>query len=110
MTRAAFTLLLQTSSSLRLLVLALIGLAGLGWIVVEAGTSSAREHLRYARDLREIREVDAELGAAALARRLGLAEDWHGAEAHLARMDELITDLGRVPDFLTDSETAAVRR
>ena len=25
-------------------------------------------------------------------------------------MDELITDLGRVPDFLTDSETAAVRR
>ena len=110
MTRAAFTRLLQTSSSLRLLVLALIGLAGLGWIVVEAGTSSAREHLRYARDLREIRQVDAELGAAALARRLGLAEDWHGAEAHLARMDELITDLGRVPDFLTDSETAAVRR
>ena len=110
MTRAAFTLLLQTSSSLRLLVLALIGLAGLGWIVVEAGTSSAREHLRYARDLREIRQVDAELGAAALARRLGLAEDWHGAEAHLARMDELITDLGRVPDFLSDSETAAVRR
>ena len=110
MTRAAFTLLLQTSSSLRLLVLALIGLAGLGWIVVEAGTSSAREHLRYARDLREIRQVDAELGAAALARRLGLAEDWHGAEAHLARMDELITDLGRVPDFLSDCETAAVRR
>ncbi|WP_454456696.1 EAL domain-containing protein [Thauera phenylacetica] len=110
MTRAAFTLLLQTSSSLRLLVLALIGLAGLGWIVVEAGTSSAREHLRYARDLREIRQVNAELGAAALARRLGLAEDWHGAEAHLARMDELITDLGRVPDFLSDSETAAVRR
>lgn len=55
MTRAAFALLLQTTSSIRLLVLALIGLAGLGWIVVEAGTSSAHEHLRYARDLREIR-------------------------------------------------------
>ena len=40
-------------------MLALIGLAGLGWFVVEAGTSSAREHLRYARDLREIRQVDA---------------------------------------------------
>ena len=110
MTRAAFALLLHTSSSIRLLVLALIGLAGLGWFVVEAGTSSAREHLRYARDLREIRQVDAELGAAALARRLGLAEDWHGADAHLARMGELLEDLGRVPDFLTGSEMAAVRR
>ena len=78
MTRAAFALLLQTTSSIRLLVLALIGLAGLGWIVVEAGTSSAHEHLRYARDLREIRQVDAELDAAALARRLGLAGDWQG--------------------------------
>ena len=38
MTRAAFALLLHTSSSIRLLVLALIGLAGLGWFVVEAGT------------------------------------------------------------------------
>ncbi len=110
MTRAAFALLLQTTSSIRLLVLALIGLAGLGWIVVEAGTSSAHEHLRYARDLREIRQVDAELDAAALARRLGLAGDWQGADAHLARMEALIGDLGRVPDFLTDSETAAVHR
>jgi len=109
-TRAAFALLLQTTSSIRLLVLALIGLAGLGWIVVEAGTSSAHEHLRYARDLREIRQVDAELDAAALARRLGLAGDWQGADAHLARMEALIGDLGRVPDFLTDSETAAVHR
>ena len=79
---AAFALLLHTSRISARSCSRRSASPGTGVVRGRAGTQL--EHastLRYARDLREIRQVDAELGAAALARRLGLAEDWHGADA-----------------------------
>ncbi|HAF54724.1 MAG TPA: hypothetical protein DCL01_05790, partial [Thauera sp.] len=76
MTRAAVAQLLRTSTSIRVLVLVLLVLSAIGWIFIEAGGVVTREHLRYARDLREIRQIDAELNTAVIARHLDPDAGW----------------------------------
>jgi diguanylate cyclase (GGDEF)-like protein/PAS domain S-box-containing protein len=110
MTRAAVAQLLRTTTSIRLLVLMLLALAIIGWIFIEAGAVTTREHLRYARDLREIRQVDAELSTAAIAHRLAPDADsgWQAVDTRAARIQVLIRDLRGTPTFLTSTETMQV--
>ena len=109
MTRLAVAQLLRTSTSIRVLVLVLLGLAFIGWIFIEAGAVTTREHLRYARDLREIRQLDAELDTAAVARRLGDADPgWTEVDARTVRIRALIKALRATPTFLDSADTMRV--
>ena len=105
MTRAAVTQLLRTSTSIRVLVLVLLVLGGIGWIFIEAGAVTTREHLRYARDLRELRQLDAELDTAVIARRLEAAPSWDEVDTRTARLQSLIRALRATPTFLDGAET-----
>ncbi|ENO92509.1 EAL domain-containing protein [Thauera mechernichensis] len=107
MTRAAVSRLLRTSTHIRLLVLGLVVLAVVGSLFVQAGAVTTGEHLRYARDLREIRQVDAELNTATIASRLDIGS-WQAVEAHSARMRTLIDALHDTPSFLTHEERLRV--
>ncbi|HRP66785.1 MAG TPA: EAL domain-containing protein [Thauera sp.] len=110
MTRAAVAQLLRTSTSIRLVVLILLGLSLIGWIFIEAGAVTTREHLRYARDLREIRQIDAELNTATIARRLDPDADagWQEVDSRVERIQTLIRELRHTPTFLTGAETMQV--
>ncbi len=109
MTRAAVAQLLRTSTSIRVLVLVLLGLTFVGWIFIEAGAVTTREHLEYARDLREIRQFDAELNTAAIARRLDDADsNWDEVDARTSRIRALVGELRATPTFLDSTETMQV--
>ncbi len=108
MTRAAVAQLLRTSTSIRVLVLVLLALTVIGWIFIEAGGVVTREHLRYARDLREIRQLDAELNTVVIARHLDPEAGWDAVDARSARMRALINDLRTTPSFLDGDQRQAV--
>jgi len=107
MTRAAVSRLLRTSTHIRLLVLGLVVLAVVGSLFVQAGAVTTGEHLRYARDLREIRQVAADVNTATIASRLDIGS-WQAVEAHSARMRTLIDALHDTPSFLTHEERLRV--
>ena len=110
MTRAAVTQLLRTSTSIRVLVLVLLVLGGIGWIFIEAGAVTTREHLRYARDLRELRQLDAELDTAVIARRLEAAPSWDEVDTRTARLQSLIRALRATPTFLDGARRCGCSR
>ncbi|NMG02534.1 EAL domain-containing protein [Azoarcus taiwanensis] len=89
--------------ALMVLVLALLATATLlTWLFVQADSVSKAEDQAYQRELRLLRQADAELDAAILAARFGLSLSYDGIMARVGALDAGIERLATVPTYVTD--------
>ncbi len=90
------------------LVAILAAASVLSWLFLQADAIDSRAHQDYSREMRLLRQADAELNAAILASRLGLQTDFDTIVATQGTLDGLLDGLQRVPAFLTESDRAKV--
>ncbi|THF66286.1 EAL domain-containing protein [Pseudothauera nasutitermitis] len=76
----------------------------LSWLFLRADVVNTREHQDYSRELRLLRQADAELNAAVLASHMGLQTDFDTIVATLATIDRLTARLARIPAFLAGQD------
>ena len=84
------------------LVLALLATATLlTWLFVQADSVSKTEDHAYQRELRLLRQADAELDAAILAARFGLSPSYDGIVARVNALDAGVERLMNIPGYIT---------
>ncbi len=84
------------------LVLALLAPAMLlTWLFVQADSVSKTEDHAYQRELRLLRQADAELDAAILAARFGLSLSYDGIVARVKALDAGVERLMNIPGYIT---------
>lgn len=84
------------------LVLALLATATLlTWLFVQADSVSKTEDHAYQRELRLLRQADAELDAAILAARFGLSLSYDGIVARVNALDSGVERLMNIPAYIT---------
>ncbi|THF63413.1 EAL domain-containing protein [Pseudothauera rhizosphaerae] len=72
----------------------------LSWLFLQADAIDTRAHQEYSRELRLLRQADAELNAAILASRIGLQTDFDTIVAAVAALEGIIDRLDHIPAFL----------
>ena len=72
----------------------------LSWLFLQADAIDARAHQLYSRELRLLRQADAELNAALLASRVGLQLDFDSIVTAAATLESITASLEDVPAFL----------
>lgn len=72
----------------------------LSWLFLQADAIDARAHQGYSRELRLLRQADAELNAALLASRVGLQVDFDSIVAAVSTLESITARLEDVPVFL----------
>ena len=76
----------------------------LTWLFLRAEAVSTPNHTTYMRELRLIRQADAELDAAVLSSRFGLSRNYDGIVARMEAIDELLDRILQTPDFLLEAD------
>ncbi len=81
----------------------------LSWLFFKADAINARAHQQYERELRLLRQADAELNAAVLANRVGLQTDFDTIVATAAEVLRATHALEQLPDFLPATSVNRLR-
>ena len=89
---------------LRVFVAIVIAALVLTWLFLQADAVTTREHEDYQRQLRELRQSDAELDAALLASRFGLEPDFDAIVTHLEQLRRHLLAAGHIPGFVQPAD------
>ncbi|MBR0565177.1 EAL domain-containing protein [Azoarcus sp. L1K30] len=85
-----------------------IAVSLLSWLFLNADAVSAQAHEHYGREIRLLRQADAELNAAVLANRVGLQTDFDTIVAAVNALQQDISELAQAPDFLAPNDRRLV--
>ena len=91
-----------------MLVAIVIAACLLSWLFFRADAISPQAHEHYARELRLLRQADAELNAAVLASRVGLQIDFDTIGTAIGALHRVVNDLESVPGFLSAEDRLKV--
>jgi len=102
------TTIISRSGFAWMMVAIVIAASLLSWLFLRADAISPQAHEHYARELRLLRQADAELNAAVLASRVGLQVDFDTIGTATGELHKVVSELEDVPGFLSANDRLQV--